>query len=291
MNQAPNNHVVLEIGSGSYKLHCDGLFSERYESSLGRGLSTDGALSQESFEIAINSLDKKILPFLQANNVDLAKVLVFATAAIRSAMNDPKGSGQKFIAELEQRDFADIKVFSEEMECSYGAMGALEAFPEIDNISILDTGGASHQLVEIQNRKIIKQVSIPIGSHSDFAKVELPDFLEQGFNSTDKLIVIGTSGLIINAVPNINPEMLNELEQDLQTKDIAARRESLKGLIADREVHELFVDYRLQILPNAFKLIYNCAQNLGVQSFLGTKAAAKSYVSKHGFKLLDILKP
>ena len=110
---SPDNFTVLEIGSGSFKLFREGHFNERYESSLGRGLSPDGALASDSISISLSNLKDNIIPFLKTQGIKLEDVLVFATAAIRRAVNDPNKSGQKFIKALEDLGFNGIRVFSE----------------------------------------------------------------------------------------------------------------------------------------------------------------------------------
>jgi len=282
---SPDNYTVLEIGSGSFKLFREAHFNERFESSLGRGIGPEGALAADALAISLSNLKERILPFLKSQAIELEDVLVFATAAIRRAMKDPNKSGQKFINSLEEMGFKGIRVFSEKEEAIYGSMGALEDHPEIRNIAILDTGGASHQLTEVKDGKILKTISIPIGSHTDMNSIEMPSFTDMGFNSQNILMTIGTSGRILNSVPSVNLKQLVEIEEKLQSLTIEERKDYLRNLIKDKGVHKLFVDYRIAILPNSFKLIINCAQNLGAKEFLPSKQAAKNFISKHGFCL------
>ncbi len=277
--------VILEIGSGSFKLHKEDAFSERFQSSLGKDLGADGALAKESLAIAFDSIRNGIIPFLREKNINPSELLVFATAAIRESMKDPAKSGEKFIADLENLGFKDIKVFSGDEESKYGAMGVLEEFPELLDIAILDTGGASHQLIEVKNRELVKMVSKPIGSHSDLSKLEMPDFLAEGFSKQEKLILIGTSGKILTAIPGMNYKELATIRNFLVPLTIEERRAYLKTLIPDETIYEMFVDYRLQIMPNAFALISHCAKNIGARVFYGSGKAAKNYISKYGFDL------
>ena len=282
---SPDNFTVLEIGSGSFKLFREGHFNERYESSLGRGLSPDGALASDSISISLSNLKDNIIPFLKTQGIKLEDVLVFATAAIRRAVNDPNKSGQKFIKALEDLGFNGIRVFSEKEEAVYASMGALEDHPEIRNVGILDTGGASHQLTEVKDGKILKTVSVPLGSHSDLDAAERPDFIKMGFSPQRTLVTIGTTGKILNSVPNVNLEQLLEIEKSMQLMTIEERKEHLRKLIPNKDIHKLFVDYRIAILSNSFKIIINAAQNLGTKEFLPSKQAAKNFISKHGFCL------
>lgn len=278
--------TVLEIGSGSFKLHKEGAFSKRYQSSLGKNLGSNGALDAGSLQRAFKSVEEEIIPFLKDHGIKLDGVLVFATAAIRAAVHDPQGSGQAFIEQMESYGFRDIRVFSEDDESRYGAMGVLDGLSNPPaNCAILDTGGASHQLIEISNGQISKMVSKPIGSHADLSKVKMPDFHQEGFSKQKEIILIGTSGKILNSIPGINYDELLKVKEYLAARDVYGRRELLESLIPDRDIHKLFVDYRLEIMPNSFELIANCARSLGVTNFLGSDHAAKNYVSKYGFSL------
>lgn len=277
-------YTVLEIGSGSFKLHRNGSFSTRYQSSLGKNLH-NGHLDKQSVAIALESLDKQILPFLKEHEIEPACVKVFATAAVRVAMHDPLGSGEKFIQEVQKRGFQDIRVFSEDQECSYAAWAVIEEIGSYKkNFLVLDTGGASHQLVEVSEKKIIKKESFPIGSHTDFDTVELPNFLQLGFTSGLPLTMLGTSGLILSKIPKINKVTIREIYTALSGLDVAGRREFLTSLISDKHIYHLLVDYRLQVLPNAFRLIYNCVNNLNVNEFVHSTQQAMHYVSQYGFR-------
>lgn len=278
--------TVLEIGSGSFKLHRENDFTMKYQSSLGKGLKQN-ALNQDSVKIALDNLDNQIIPFLEEKKIKLNEVKVFATAAIRTAMKDPNKSGEDFIKELEKRTFQDIRVFSEEDECLYASLGVLEEiktkFPEIKSFAMLDTGGASHQLVEIDNLKITQMRSFPIGSHTDLDQVELPKFSQLAFQKQENLVIIGTSGTIITAIAEINLEKLIILNDKFKRLDIESRRHFLEELVLDKEIHKLFVDYRLAILPVAFEIIINCIKELNAVNLIYSSSQAMNYVSKHGF--------
>lgn len=323
------SYTILEIGSGSFKLHKEGSFSKKFQSALGKGLierESYSILNAASVELALNNVKKQIIPFLHEQKVNLAHVLVFATAAVRRSINDPGASGKNFIFELENLGFQGIRIFSEDDECIYAAKGVLEELNskftdkeekvEIESIAILDVGGASHQLMEIKNGEVFKHVSVPVGSHANLCNqsyyedqsfsspgepklqvnanfrqdsgdmgsgAKLQNFRELGFAQQKNLVIIGTSGAIINAVPNISPERLQQIKDDLLPLAINQRREYLEKLISDQEIHKLFVDYRLAILPNAFAIILNCAHSLEATSFIACSRQAMHYVSKHGF--------
>lgn len=279
-----NYFTVLEIGSGSFKLHKEEQFSLRFESSLGKGIK-NGQLSKEALEISKNSLEKHIVAFLNKEGIALDQVLVFATSAVRQAMKDPNGSGEYFIKLVESYGFTDIRVFTEENESHYAAWAVLEELGEnYSDFLMLDTGGASHQLVEFQDKKIIKDISTPLGSHSDLAHASMPNFTEQGFSKDKAIAIIGTTGYIINNIKNISTNKIKELIETLEKLSIEDRREFLKTQISDESLYELLIDFRLKVMPNALRIIYNCVDNLNSSKFLFSASQAMNYVSKYGFK-------
>jgi hypothetical protein len=276
-------YTILEIGSGSLKLHKNGNFSLRFQSSLGKDL-VGNTLNPSSVEIAMQSLRNQILPFLREHGIKPNDVLVFATAAIRRAMRDKYGSGRDFVKQIFGLGFSQVKVFSEDEECNYAAWAVLEEIRDLhSDFLMLDTGGASHQLVEFRDQKILQKTSVPIGSHSDIANVELPDFFERGFSQRLPLVIIGTTGLIINNLKNLNRNSLAQITLTLETMNIDERREFLSLMVQDTNIHDLFVDFRLAVLPNAFKIVLNCAENLQVDLFLESDKQAMDFVSKYGF--------
>ncbi len=275
-------YTVLEIGSGSFKLQKQNSFNLRFQSGLGKNL-VDSKLHPDSVRVALNSLDKEIIPLLVKENIETKDVLVFATAAVREAMKDTKGSGQAFLDELGRRGFVDLRVFSEDDECHYAAWAVCEELAGLDKFLLLDTGGASHQLIEIANGEIFKKESFPIGSHSNLDQIQLPDFKGLGYSSGLPLVLIGTSAVILNSIKGFDINILKELVKNLPLLSLSERRNLLIVLTPDSSVHSLYIDFRLEILPNAFKLVLNCAENLSVTQFIACKNQAIDYISKNGF--------
>lgn len=275
--------TVLEIGSGSFKLHKNNAFSIRVQSSLGKNLKGN-QLDPAAVATATLNLEQEIIPFLEEHGIKPAEVVVFATAAIRRSMLDPKGSGKKFLDQVLSMGFSDIKVFTEKEECYYAARGVLQEIGDLhDHFLMLDSGGASHQLVEFKDGEIVRSNSYPIGSHSKVAKMQMPNFLDQGYTPSLPIAVIGTTGLIINHIVNINIMTLKEMVKAMDDQSIEERRDFLKAMSSDDFIHELFVDFRLQVLPNAFRIIHNCCDNLRISKFVLCTSQAMDYISAHGF--------
>lgn len=283
MNQKP--YTILEIGSGSYKLHKEGCFSERFQSSLGKNLYKNH-LNSDSVKIALTSMREQIIPFLEGQGIDPSELLVFATAAIREAMKDPRKSGQSFIKQLHKFGIKEVKVFTEDEECFYAAMAVYEDLKhKYQEFLLLDTGGASHQLIELSNGEIIKHKSFPIGSHTDLNKTQIPKYLTYKYSQNKPLALIGTSAMILREIPNINRNTLGSIVEELESMSIEERRSFLKILIPNEAVYPLLVDFRLAVINNAFKIILNCAKELRCPEFIYTPSQAMNYISEHGFVL------
>ncbi len=273
-------HTVLEIGSGSFKLHRNDDFSLRFQSSLGKDMIGD-ALNPNSVKIALNSIENEILSFLESQNLKPNELIVFATAAVRRSMQDSAGSGQEFINKLNELGFKEVKIFSEEDECRYAALAVIEELGnDYDDFHVLDTGGASHQLIQIENREITKMQSFPIGSHTDLNQTSLPDFGD--YQKEFPLVLLGTSGMILHHVEHLDLLFLEDMIKDMNSMTVGQRREYLSVIIQDEEVQELFVDYRLKVLPKAFSIIKNCAEKTQATEFLAASMQAMDYVSKYG---------
>lgn len=291
-------HTVLEIGSGSYKLCQLGVFSEKFESSLGKNLIDIGnsveakRLNPESVKTAIKSLDEKIIPFLKTRGITNSDVLIFATAAIRLSMRDPLGSGEKFLKELIDRSFKNIRVFSEEEECLYGARAVINEIsssrPNLKNFTILDTGGASHQIIQVIDLEPVKHKSFPIGSHTDLSSLKLPDLSKEGFSESANLVVLGTTGQILSGADSLSRSRdiysdILSLYTRLEAASVTERKIVLEYMVSDPKIRELFVEYRLAILPQAIRIILNTMQQLRCTSILNSKQEAIQFISKIGF--------
>lgn len=93
--------------------------------------------------------------YSKMNNVRLKAV---ATAATRQATNQ-----KKFLKRVETELDIKLDVLPGTMEAYYDYLGVSETLPAT-NAVILDTGGASSEIVLVQNNTINHLISIPLGS-------------------------------------------------------------------------------------------------------------------------------
>lgn len=82
----------------------------------------------------------------------------YATAATRMAANQ-----KEFLKRVKKAVGVDIKVIPGTKEAELDFLGVINTLP-IQNALIMDTGGASTELILVQNRKLQHLISIPFGS-------------------------------------------------------------------------------------------------------------------------------
>ncbi len=277
-----HKYTVLEIGSGSFKLYKEGVFNTRFQSSLGKNLKNNH-LDPESVAIALNSLKTQILPFLKEHDIKPEELIVFATAALRVASLAKDPNFLEFKNKFFAYGFPEIKIFSEEDECDYAAYAVMQEISET-HFLILDTGGASHQLIEIKDNKIQRKQSYPIGSHSEFTRKDLPDYQSNGFTQSLPLVLLGTTAIILEGINKLNRNILRESYIAMEGMNVLQRKEFLDLMLENDNAKNLLVDFRLMILPKAFQIISHVSDTMFVSQYLFAKEQAINYIARNGFR-------
>ena len=147
-------YAVIDIGSNSVRLMlwADGpLYKSICTTRLAEGLAHSGVLSQDAMERTCRA----VLSFAREGERVGARVLAFATAAVRSAAN-----GAAFCKMLLERGVA-VDVISGEREAELGLLGALGGAP---GGGIVDLGGASTEICVRAEGKTAFSVSLPVGA-------------------------------------------------------------------------------------------------------------------------------
>lgn len=139
---------VVDIGSNSVRLVVyerkartpTMLFNEKVLAGLGKGIAATGRLCEESVALALGALGRfRAL----SDHMGVREIHVFATAAARDAEN-----GSKFIAEVEERLGAKVRLLNGNEEAYYSALGVVSGFWEPKGI-VGDMGGGSLELVRL----------------------------------------------------------------------------------------------------------------------------------------------
>lgn len=160
-------YAVIDIGSNTvrlsvYKVEEDkvtNLFNEKEQASL-RSYVEDGILSEKGIQRLINTLSK--FKIVVDNFGDIDQLHPFATSTIRDAVNR-----NQILDRVKDELDLDIEIISGEEEAKLSFIGA-SASVDVSRGILTDIGGGSSEVVIIDQSKVIKSASLPIGSLSAF---------------------------------------------------------------------------------------------------------------------------
>ena len=147
--------AVIDVGSNSVRLMfvADGkvLYKALNTTRLGEGIADAPFLKSEAIERSA----KAVAEFYQKATAEGAeKILVFATAAVRTAQNR-----ETFTNKVKALCNAEVDVISGEEEAEIGILGALG---NADG-AVIDVGGASTEIVVKRQGELIYKKSLDIG--------------------------------------------------------------------------------------------------------------------------------
>lgn len=148
-------YAVIDIGSNSVRLMLwanGALYKKVCTTRLAEGLSRTGSLCDAAMERSARAVSE----FCEEGRREGARVLAFATAAVRSSSN-----GGAFCARVKALCGIEVDVVSGEEEALLGLFGALGATADG---GIIDIGGASTEVC-IRERGIVRtSLSLPVGA-------------------------------------------------------------------------------------------------------------------------------
>lgn len=166
---------VIDIGSNTIRLAVydirQGRPVQMFNKKIVAGLSgyvTAGRMTEEGVRRAVDAIGELLS---LAKTVGLARVDLFATAALRNVHNS-----REAVAEIERAVGAEIRVLSGEEEARLDYAGAILEYP-LDSGTIIDVGGGSTELVFFCGGKILQAGSFPVGCltlHRDFVDKIVP---------------------------------------------------------------------------------------------------------------------
>src|SRR5687768_5554893 len=152
---------IIDIGSNSVRFVAYGgtarvpsnLFNEKTTAELGRGLTIDGMLDEESMALTLEALAR----FRQlAKEMGLKKLHTVATAAVRDARN-----GTAFLKRVAALGLKP-RLLSGDEEAELSGLGVISAIPRAHGI-VADLGGGSLELVGVARGAAGEGVSLPLG--------------------------------------------------------------------------------------------------------------------------------
>jgi len=153
---------VIDIGSNSIRLVVyDGLtraplpiVNRKAVVGLGTDVERLGRIGDDSFERGVAAVAALVRI---AEDVPVAQLSLLATAAVREAEN-----GAAFQAAVAVACGRTMDVLSGDDEARMSALGVISASPQASGI-VGDLGGGSLELVAVENGRVLKQTSLPIG--------------------------------------------------------------------------------------------------------------------------------
>ncbi|AFT81131.1 Ppx/GppA family phosphatase [Leuconostoc carnosum] len=158
--------AVIDLGSNSVRMtisqfHQDGHYEvlERYQEMvrLSKDMGDDKILQPEAIERTLNAL-KEFKKALGSYAKEKITVRAVATAAVRQATNQ-----SEFLTAFEEIMAMPLEVLTGEQEAHYDYVGIINTLDIVDAL-ILDTGGASAELILVRNRQAVHEVSLPVGA-------------------------------------------------------------------------------------------------------------------------------
>ncbi|HEY1537846.1 MAG TPA: Ppx/GppA phosphatase family protein [Solirubrobacteraceae bacterium] len=157
--------AVIDLGSNSFRLvvftAADGWWKRTDEIYLavrvGEGLDATGELGAEPMQRALEAADV-FAHFCAATGIDEVDVRPVATSAIRDASNQAD-----FLRRVLTETGLHVHVLSRDEEAYYGYLAAVNSTTLADGV-VLDLGGGSLQLVEVNSRHPGRLGSWPLGA-------------------------------------------------------------------------------------------------------------------------------
>lgn len=158
--------AVIDLGSNSFRLVVFTTLPEVWwrrtdeiheAVRIGAGLAESGRLGRKRMARALHTLDT-YAHFCRARGLEAEQVRPVATSAIRDASNR-----QEFLDAARDQTGLEVRVLEAEEEARYGYLAAINS-TSLDSGAVLDLGGGSLQLIEVEGRQARTLDSWPLGT-------------------------------------------------------------------------------------------------------------------------------
>ena len=165
-----SNSVLLLIADVDDKGNLKEIANESRVTGLGKGLSKDGLFQDESMKETYLAIKEYVL-LAEEVGVESCDLIITATEASRVAKN-----AEEFFNRIIKKLNISVRVISGEGEAYYTALGVCKMAKTIGEVSIVDIGGASSEIMKVRVKpfSIVKSVSLPMGS------VRATDWMSEG---------------------------------------------------------------------------------------------------------------
>ncbi|MCM0582677.1 Ppx/GppA family phosphatase [Weissella diestrammenae] len=156
--------TVIDLGSNSTRMtisrvHHDGSYEALYRDQsmvrLSEGMGIDKTLQKPAMARTIKIMQTFMAA---AKKYQTDQLIAVATAAVRQAQN-----ADAFSKLLKKETGITLRILSGDEEAYYDYLAVINTLPTEDFV-IMDTGGGSVELVQVQGRKAMQMLSVPIGA-------------------------------------------------------------------------------------------------------------------------------
>ena len=155
-------HAVIDIGSNTVRLvifsgkppQQKRLVDEKVNCGLARDLDETGCLSPRGIKRARAAIASYVSTIGSSR---VASVQVVATSAVRDARD-----GECFVAKLRKKYGFKVRILSGDDEARLSAIGVISDVADANGI-VVDLGGGSLELVQVEHGRLGKAVSAPLG--------------------------------------------------------------------------------------------------------------------------------
>lgn len=144
--------IIMQVyPNGSYKM----IDQAKEMVRLSEGMSAVKQLKPVAVRRTLNTL-KLFKKLIESHRVD--RTVAVATAAVRNAAN-----GELFLERVREETGLQLEVITGEQEAYFDFLGVINTI-RVEECIIIDTGGASTEIIWVEQRKVKEAVSIPYGA-------------------------------------------------------------------------------------------------------------------------------
>ncbi|WEV54309.1 exopolyphosphatase [Leuconostocaceae bacterium ESL0723] len=172
--------AIIDLGSNSTRmvieeLHPDGTYTEllreKQDTRLAQNMGPELTLKPEPMARTIKVLKRfrdkiKTYPDCEIRSI--------TTAAVRTARNQAD-----FLKAVHDQVGIDLQVLTGDQEAHYDYLGVMASLKQLPTGVILDTGGASVELIGFKDRQAEAEVSLPFGAVNLSEKYHLANHIKQ----------------------------------------------------------------------------------------------------------------
>ena len=194
------NSISLEVRDARNPMQVDRSLPKKFKSfcGLAQSIGPCGSIGQKAMDCAIQTLhviEAKIKNLEDRGHTVITRAV--GTAPFRDAIN-----GEDFAEHIRQETNIDLKIIKGKKEARYAAKGVLAYFPGISGI-VADTGGGSTELALIEEGKVTKVTSLPLGMLRIKSAADPHAFIQEHLDDLPKAFS-GHSTLILTGGTNRN---------------------------------------------------------------------------------------